>query len=123
MKAQILTTSIRRDAAIRTLNAAIAAVDHQTFFLASIAVKVGTYRDYFRRCADRFPDDHEINVLFETLKTQAEAIIFENTANGTINAAAGLFALKAYHGLIEVQKVNLADASGNMLEPPIIKLV
>jgi hypothetical protein len=31
--------------------------------------------------------------------------------------------LKAYHGLIEVQKVNLADAAGNMLEPPIIRLV
>lgn len=99
-------------------NKALDAVDHETFFISSIAEKCETYRDLFAYLMDKFNDDE---VVFRTLKrmyNKCESILWERASQGEIDRTIAIFALKSLHGLMETSKQEIDHTTdGESINP------
>ena len=80
------------------------AINSECYFLATVADKVGVYRELIYYLAERFKDDTIVINTIKKAKNKCESIVLHKTAKGEIPQALGIFVLKAYHGLIEVQR-------------------
>lgn len=95
------------------------AVDEETFFMSTIAIKCDVYRELFGFLLKKFNDDEEVFLTLKKMHTKAESIIWSKSAMGEIDKAVGIFALKALHGLYEsshqiVESQNKTEHSGQI---------
>jgi hypothetical protein len=97
--------TITRETALALAKQALELINDECFFVSDVAEKCGIYRTKFNYILTKFNDDSEVKDALERMYNKCESILVKHSAKGkVVNPIFGIFILKSYHNLIEVNK-------------------
>jgi hypothetical protein len=105
--------TVTKEKALELANKALSLIDDECYFLSDVAEKCETYRTKFNYIAEKFSDDPDVFDTIKRMYNKCESIVVKKTAKGEIVPSLGIFILKSYHDLIEVNRVQ-SELSGEV---------